>query len=240
MIYAKSKEDNNVLQQEQIELIKSKLPIIEKCVNFAKEYLVLPTIQIYFDDCPSKRFPTMNNAAESSLDRNGIGTITLNGPWFAERIDFHQDDVEYFVFHELRHIHQQNQIRELHIGGQVRDSIERVKEWEKGFNNYIRNEGGDSQIKNIRQEVEIDATAYGILLEMLFRDGKQPLLSAPLELLDLADERLQTYIDTLPEFSKYRPKQTNVSQFVSKKKKIGRNEPCPCGSGKKYKKCCGK
>ncbi len=22
-------------------------------------------------------------------------------------------------------------------------------------------------------------------------------------------------------------------------KKIGRNEPCPCGSGKKYKKCCG-
>ncbi len=23
-----------------------------------------------------------------------------------------------------------------------------------------------------------------------------------------------------------------------KKNKIGRNEPCPCGSGKKYKKCC--
>jgi hypothetical protein len=23
-------------------------------------------------------------------------------------------------------------------------------------------------------------------------------------------------------------------------KKIGRNEPCPCRSGKKYKKCCGK
>ena len=23
-------------------------------------------------------------------------------------------------------------------------------------------------------------------------------------------------------------------------KKIGRNEPCPCGSGKKYKQCCGK
>ncbi|WP_457553361.1 PBPRA1643 family SWIM/SEC-C metal-binding motif protein [Desulfobacula sp.] len=23
-------------------------------------------------------------------------------------------------------------------------------------------------------------------------------------------------------------------------KKVGRNEPCTCGSGKKYKKCCGK
>ena len=27
---------------------------------------------------------------------------------------------------------------------------------------------------------------------------------------------------------------------VRKDKKIGRNEPCPCGSGKKYKNCCGK
>ena len=28
--------------------------------------------------------------------------------------------------------------------------------------------------------------------------------------------------------------------YVRKHPKIGRNEPCPCGSGKKYKKCCGK
>lgn len=27
---------------------------------------------------------------------------------------------------------------------------------------------------------------------------------------------------------------------VHVEKKVGRNEPCPCGSGKKYKKCCGK
>lgn len=26
---------------------------------------------------------------------------------------------------------------------------------------------------------------------------------------------------------------------VNKEKKVGRNDPCPCGSGKKYKKCCG-
>ena len=29
------------------------------------------------------------------------------------------------------------------------------------------------------------------------------------------------------------------SRTVVKGKKIGRNDPCPCGSGKKYKKCCG-
>ena len=27
--------------------------------------------------------------------------------------------------------------------------------------------------------------------------------------------------------------------FIREERKIGRNEPCPCGSGKKYKKCCG-
>lgn len=31
-----------------------------------------------------------------------------------------------------------------------------------------------------------------------------------------------------------------ANKTVRKGKKIGRNDPCPCGSGKKYKKCCGK
>lgn len=30
------------------------------------------------------------------------------------------------------------------------------------------------------------------------------------------------------------------SKTIVKEPKIGRNDPCPCGSGKKYKKCCGK
>ncbi|ACB86123.1 SEC-C metal-binding domain-containing protein [Natranaerobius thermophilus] len=35
---------------------------------------------------------------------------------------------------------------------------------------------------------------------------------------------------------KHIPNQKNKPRRVGKK--IGRNEPCPCGSGKKYKKCC--
>ena len=35
-------------------------------------------------------------------------------------------------------------------------------------------------------------------------------------------------------------KEYNRSKTVIKDKKVGRNEPCICGSGKKYKKCCGK
>ncbi len=29
-------------------------------------------------------------------------------------------------------------------------------------------------------------------------------------------------------------------QPVRVKQAVGRNDPCPCGSGKKYKRCCGK
>jgi hypothetical protein len=33
-------------------------------------------------------------------------------------------------------------------------------------------------------------------------------------------------------------KEYNLTKTVVKGEKIGRNDPCPCGSGKKYKKCC--
>ena len=32
----------------------------------------------------------------------------------------------------------------------------------------------------------------------------------------------------------------STNRTVVKKNKVGRNDPCPCGSGKKYKKCCGR
>jgi len=33
--------------------------------------------------------------------------------------------------------------------------------------------------------------------------------------------------------------QTRTVPFLNTEGKIGRNNPCPCGSGKKHKKCCG-
>ena len=31
-----------------------------------------------------------------------------------------------------------------------------------------------------------------------------------------------------------------VKTIIRQQPKVGRNDPCPCGSGKKYKKCCGR
>ena len=38
----------------------------------------------------------------------------------------------------------------------------------------------------------------------------------------------------------YDAKPPQIEQFRRDQPKVGRNEPCPCGSGKKFKKCCGK
>ncbi|KYH34897.1 hypothetical protein CLTEP_12190 [Clostridium tepidiprofundi DSM 19306] len=56
------------------------------------------------------------------------------------------------------------------------------------------------------------------------------------------------YLYTLPQWNnilteekrKEITKEYRASKTIVKEKKIGRNDPCPCGSGKKYKKCCGR
>ena len=49
----------------------------------------------------------------------------------------------------------------------------------------------------------------------------------------------------MAEELRHRRPPANVMNWAADKDKgfpgagIGRNDPCPCGSGKKYKKCCG-
>ncbi len=43
-----------------------------------------------------------------------------------------------------------------------------------------------------------------------------------------------------PERRKELFREQKKSGTIVKEKKIGRNDPCPCGSGKKYKHCCGR
>ena len=52
-----------------------------------------------------------------------------------------------------------------------------------------------------------------------------------------------TYFIKHPEYQRVQKQiwDSNANGPIHKKgKKIGRNDPCPCGSGKKYKKCCGR
>lgn len=52
-------------------------------------------------------------------------------------------------------------------------------------------------------------------------------------LLNMLNRRRKQLIELYAEFRKKHP-----AQRPAVSTKIGRNDPCPCGSGKKYKKCC--
>ena len=52
--------------------------------------------------------------------------------------------------------------------------------------------------------------------------------------MELPSEAMR--FDLLKQLADIKPPVTQPE----KQKKVGRNDPCPCGSGKKYKRCCGK
>ena len=59
------------------------------------------------------------------------------------------------------------------------------------------------------------------------------------DLVAKAPDLIPHYIETL---NAWRISQQVAGQFRTEARnfgKVGRNEPCPCGSGKKYKRCCG-
>jgi hypothetical protein len=58
------------------------------------------------------------------------------------------------------------------------------------------------------------------------------------ELSTLTDGRLRS-VPALSDVQLGR-KNPNVVASLGKRARIGRNDPCPCGSGKKYKTCCGR
>ena len=51
---------------------------------------------------------------------------------------------------------------------------------------------------------------------------------------------LKQWDDVLTKEKRVEIKKEYNKGRIAVSNKVGRNEPCPCGSGKKYKKCCGK
>ena len=89
-----------------------------------------------------------------------------------------------------------------------------------------------------------------ILIMTGFLDGINESLKGyenPIDTME-EDTEVKIEIDPLPQWDeiltpdkrKELYKSQKASGTVRKGKKIFPNDPCPCGSGKKYKKCCGK
>ncbi len=121
--------------------------------------------------------------------------------------------------------------------------------------------------KEIKGTIKDLAKEYGTteIFFMGFLDGVNESLVENIELESLnADSEIELKIDyeklyfnmldakadylyELPQwegiFLKEKRKEIQVkwreSKTIVNENKVGRNDPCPCGSGKKYKKCCG-
>ena len=111
------------------------------------------------------------------------------------------------------------------------------------------------------------ATEYGMSHESMvgFLDGISGALDKPLDMDEVTeDTEIDVKVDfetlykkmveykaehlvDLPEWDNIFPADERKRMFIEQKKsgtvvveqKIGRNDPCVCNSGKKYKKCCG-
>jgi len=70
--------------------------------------------------------------------------------------------------------------------------------------------------------MEEELVRYLMLLEPVLHDEEKRV-----------EKRERAYNYSAPE------KEGGATPVVRKSDKVGRNDPCPCGSGKKYKKCCG-
>lgn len=65
--------------------------------------------------------------------------------------------------------------------------------------------------------------------------GKNPILNPKDKKKDFSPETHES-VKSEPAG---KPQQAESAETVHRSQpKVGRNDPCPCGSGKKYKKCC--
>ena len=94
----------------------------------------------------------------------------------------------------------------------------------------------ESWLQIAESEDEDATTALAILLALASdgeADAEMPEDELE-ELFDLAPDMIPHCIQHLNDW-----RLRNYHQPGSASPKVGRNDPCPCGSGKKYKKCCG-
>lgn len=204
--------------------------MITRCITFARKFMSLPEdMEAVLEDCPSKRFPTVEKKTE------GDGAMLfVNRLWLMAETEAGgaPDAAEYEIFRQLRRTHQQYEVLMGQLGLKNQEKEETLEQWRQEL---TEGEG---------PELLLDAAAYAACLCNLFHvEDREPLrFRLPDALAAAVRDREETYYRTRPELYSYVSMlQVSGIEFRSRTpeaRKIGRNDPCPCGSGKKFKKCC--
>jgi preprotein translocase subunit SecA len=96
--------------------------------------------------------------------------------------------------------------------------------------------------KDPKQEYKKEA--YQLFMEMIIRIREETVekvfwvqLEREEDIEELEEEQIER---SRKMFQSLTDNEDRPAEPIKSSKTAGRNEPCPCGSGKKYKKCCGK
>ncbi|MFQ6114433.1 MAG: SEC-C metal-binding domain-containing protein, partial [bacterium] len=159
---------------------------------------------------------------ENSLRDKGIEMRELESFWTRQVIDERWKD----------HLYEMDQLKEgigLRAYGQKDPLIEYKSEAYRMFTELL---------DMINEQV-----LARILRPLIPHDTMLPRRGVPQQARTVHDSTVGMGFTVVPQESAKRSDETTVrrekKQPVVVGEKIGRNDPCPCGSGKKYKKCCG-
>ncbi|MDF3005016.1 MAG: secA [Oscillospiraceae bacterium] len=108
------------------------------------------------------------------------------------------------------------------------DHIDAMDELRRGI--YLRSYGQHDPVVEYRVE---GSDMYDAMVQAIREDTVKMLLTVRVRIeAPVEREQVAKPTEPVPDGS--------AKPVQRKAKKVGRNDPCPCGSGKKYKHCCGK
>ncbi|MGM0461101.1 MAG: SEC-C metal-binding domain-containing protein, partial [Fibrobacterota bacterium] len=154
------------------------------------------------------------------------------------------------------------QIREFYTNKEERIGQERLRKLEKNVALMVIDDKWKKhlfEMDHLRDEVQyrsfgqkkplFEYQKEGLLLFEKFREDLALQISSMLFRIEVVEkprehaavpvQESHGRINTFESRGEGRGGRRKPVQLVRKQPKVGRNDPCPCGSGKKYKKCCG-
>jgi preprotein translocase subunit SecA len=174
-----------------------------------------------------------------SLEGNGIRRDQLTGRIVQDAKDVYQKREEEFGAPMLRYLEKVIMLQS--IDYHWKDHLLAIDQLKEGIG--LRGYGQKDPL------IEYQKEAYQMFLEMLDRikkDTVEKLFAIQMakeqqEAKQIKMERKQTFVMSRGEGAQGGGGKTEDGKGVTVRregKKVGRNDPCPCGSGKKYKRCC--
>jgi len=122
--------------------------------------------------------------------------------------------------------------------------LAKKEEWsrEKVVDNITKSTPALSKIADWLPKSRTDLYAFIVIIIMtintLINSGRSTFTKD--ELVQHSEITINNYYENNSENKSVTNPTLQIKDIPIDKKRVGRNEPCPCGSNKKFKKCCGR